>query len=735
MCKKKKKKKKKDKMNHTLLLVAVVFLIACPSIFGWRLSEHDRVLREKHLSVEWIKVGSAPSAHQVVLKFWLRNANWRRVDELTTALSDPNSELYGLYLSLDEVASIVAPEDHVQDALYSWLQRFNVASLDTVPCQDVFVATFNVADAERMLGVRFSMFEHRVNGRRLVRTMEAIDASRVPELLHDELMLVQGVHDFVPTTMRKGYREPTVASSASKKRSLAEPKITGLRPGDRSFAITFEASAEQHMLGVLVAVESAVPTIRYASERESVPTCSRGSCRVTFDAAPEFVPLKVSMRELYANASSSATVRADYPVVVTPFVVPKMLQELYTIPRGARVTNSNCTISVVEFEQQYTSSADLAQFFAGTGIEPGPVTFVGPNDQSNPGGEANLDIQQMMAMAPGAPMTFWSIKADSTAEIDDMLTWLYQLGNTTNPPLVNSASYGMTSQNVDKYLGPGYLAASLKEFQKQALRGLTIVIASGDTGSFDLGPAPMSAGSSCDVTHPDWPSLSPYVVSVSSTYMSPMSVPLCYESGATDCLDAPLGEVAVSVSDGRAWTGGGGFAPASISPRPAYQNAAAAAYLSQSGALPPASSMPDGNSNGRIYPDLTSIGADLLCVVSGQFIPISGSSASAPISAGILALLNNDLLNAGCPQLGFANPMLYELAESSGAFNDVTVGSNRCGSYGFEPVCCSEGLGYQAVPGFDAVSGLGSFDYSLLRAALLAEDGPCHKFLARHNML
>jgi hypothetical protein len=84
-----------------------------------------------------------------------------------------------------------------------------------------------------------------------------------------------------------------------------------------------------------------------------------------------------------------------------------------------------------------------------------------------------------MGVAPGSPTTFWSIYANSTVEIDDILQWAVAMSNTENPPLVNSLSYGMTEENVNTYLGPGYLARSDVEFQKLALRGITIIIADG----------------------------------------------------------------------------------------------------------------------------------------------------------------------------------------------------------------------------------------------------------------
>jgi hypothetical protein len=116
--------------------------------------------------------------------------------------------------------------------------------------------------------------------------------------------------------------------------------------------------------------------------------------------------------------------------------------------------------AVVEFEQQYYSPADLQLFFDAMGITSGPypVTVVGPNDASNPvrasaavhmcvppwcvvpvachgdachgarlvweqGGEANLDIQAMMGLAPGINTTFWSIYANRSVGVVCAVSW------------------------------------------------------------------------------------------------------------------------------------------------------------------------------------------------------------------------------------------------------------------------------------------------------------------------
>ena len=105
----------------------------------------------------------------------------------------------------------------------------------------------------------------------------------------------------------------------------------------------------------------------------------------------------------------------------------------------------------------------------------------------------------------------------------------------------------------------------------------------------------------------------------------------------------------------------------------------------------------------------------------GKMMPVDGTSASAPIFAGIVALLNDIRLNRGQPRLGFMNPWLYQaVAANPGAVQDVVVGQNRCGAYVApgSPVqqCCDSG--FSAIPGFDAVSGLGSPNFEVLASLL-----------------
>jgi kumamolisin len=114
----------------------------------------------------------------------------------------------------------------------------------------------------------------------------------------------------------------------------------------------------------------------------------------------------------------------------------------------------------------------------------------------------------------------------------------------------------------------------------------------------------------------------------------------------------------------------------------------------------------DTNKPGRGVPDVAG-NADpqtgYQTLVDGSQQVVGGTSAVAPLWAGLVALLNQSL---GAP-LGFANPRLYDLLGTA-AFHDITSGSNGA---------------YSAGPGWDACTGLGSPDGAALASALAGDAG------------
>ena len=81
------------------------------------------------------------------------------------------------------------------------------------------------------------------------------------------------------------------------------------------------------------------------------------------------------------------------------------------------------------------------------------------------------------------------------------------------------------------------------------------------------------------------------------------------------------------------------------------------------------------NRSGRAYPDLSAISSNYLVLMGNELQPTSGTSASTPLIAAMVARWNEDRLMNRLPPLGFLNPMIYQtLSKHPSAFNDVQIG-------------------------------------------------------------
>jgi tripeptidyl-peptidase-1 len=104
--------------------------------------------------------------------------------------------------------------------------------------------------------------------------------------------------------------------------------------------------------------------------------------------------------------------------------------------------------------------------------------------------------------------------------------------------------------------------------------------------------------------------------------------------------------------------------------------------------------------------------------IGGQSYPVSGTSASSPVFAALVTLVNDARLAAGKTPIGFLNPVLYS-EKLAAVFNDITSGDNKCCAGGEgSPVCCE--YGFYCSKGWDPVTGLGSVNFSALKQALVA---------------
>jgi len=304
--------------------------------------------------------------------------------------------------------------------------------------------------------------------------------------------------------------------------------------------------------------------------------------------------------------------------------------------------------------------------------------IIGNNIAKDPGLEASLDIEYIMGVAPNATTWFYTYASDNF--FNDLLNWTSTLASAVPTPWIHSVSYGTQGD----YPTDSVVQQLDTEFQKIGLRGISVLIASGDDGS---GCESLNDKELCDcVLYPSYPGSSPYVTAI----------------GATKFLTGNSGpEGAVT-----AFGSGGGFFTDDT--QPSYQSAAVTQYLGQSGlTLPPACSYNPAN---RATPDGSALGdVHFQVVINGGVTAVGGTSASTPTFSAIVTLLNDIRLNNGSPTLGFLNPWLYQTAAANPtAFFDVTVGNNVVAG------CCGSAGGFDCTPGWDPATGVGTPNFAVL---------------------
>jgi kumamolisin len=378
----------------------------------------------------------------------------------------------------------------------------------------------------------------------------------------------------------------------------------------------------------------------------------------------------------------------------SPFT-PVQLAKIYNFPTGADGTGQ--TIAIIELGGGYFP-ADLEQYFASLKLPVPtviPVSVDGANNSPTTAGsddaEVVLDIEVAGAVAPGAQIVVYFAPNEATSKgFLDALT--KAVHDTQFNPSVISISWG----GPEDPSNANFQTQFDQVLQEAALLGVTVCIASGDDGAADMGPKVWDG-----LAHVDFPASSPFALACGGTRL--------IASGSSISSESVWNHKTANVSanagpDGSFDAGGGGVSGAF--PIPAYQNQANV----------PVSLNPAGF-KGRGVPDVSG-DADpdtgYKIQVDSQQIQEGGTSAVAPLWAGLIARINQKLNG----RVGFINPQIYALAAGSAVFHDVTTGNNRVSFKKFKNV------GYDAGTGWDACSGLGSVDGTQLSQVLTVGSQP-----------
>lgn len=336
-----------------------------------------------------------------------------------------------------------------------------------------------------------------------------------------------------------------------------------------------------------------------------------------------------------------------------------------------------------KFRPDEVAAADEFKFII---IDDGP-NYQGPNTSvfvdAGADVEGNLDAQLVLGVSSPTPLfayntggspPFIPSLSTPTDTNEPYLAFLNYILAQDDIPNVFSSSYGDDEQTVPQ----SYAERVCSGFAQLGARGVTYLVSSGDAGVGSSGDCYSNDGKNTYKFTPDFPTSCPWVTSIGATAnFTPETAVTRFASGA-------------------------GFS--NYFGQPEYQASTVNKYIaSLNGTY-------DGlyNKSGRAYPDISAQGNLDVIVYAGELIRVGGTSASSPTVAGILALVNDALIAAGKPKLGFINPWLYK--EAYKTFTDITIGS----SYG-----CNT-TGFPAQAGWDAVTGFGTPVSSFLSTNTIA---------------
>ncbi|CCG82492.1 Protease S8 tripeptidyl peptidase I [Taphrina deformans PYCC 5710] len=629
----------------------------------------------------WQKTGPIDAKVKLPMRIGMSQSNLHKGDELLMSVSHHESPKYGQYFSAEEVADIFAPALETVSVLKEWLESMGVSSGRVSQSANKQWLQFDaeVQEAERLFRTEYYHYEHGSTGQKTV----ACDEYFLPEHVREHV-------DYITPGLK------LMAGGKATTSKLAERENEHEKRG-------FRTSSKSPFSGPIIGSTLSNSTLNLIKQVQ-LQHCDQ-------------------------------------------YITPACIAALYQIPQGTKKAANN-KLGIFE-EGDFYGAQDLVEFFAT--LAPNIPITTQPTVQGIDGGfapslvdgaESDLDLQisypiiypqqtivfqtddifyasgleggggflnTFFDAIDGSYCTYSAFGETGDASIDPVYPDPNILGyqgqrqcGVYKPTNVISISYGEQEDN----LPTNYQQRQCSEIMKLGMQGVTVVVASGDSGvaarSTDDNNADGCLGTG-QVFNPDFPASCPYITALGATYLP---------SGADYKTDA---EVAVT-----RFPSGGGFS--NIYPRPSYQDSTLSSYFANSNPPynsyslttptnnPTAAQYGNGiyNKAGRGYPDAAAVGDNVVIFNNGLPTTIGGTSASAPVFAAMINRINEERIAAGKSTVGFVNPVLYAHPEM---FHDITTGSN--------PGCNTNG--FSAVPGWDPVTGLGTPNYPKMLSVFMAQ--------------
>lgn len=471
-------------------------------------------------------------------------------------------------------------------------------------------------------------------------------------------------------------RKHEAPHSAASSQPMSPTEFAELHGADPAAVALVEAFAEEHHLTVTKS-DCAARTVTLCGTVAQISTAfgvevqvhqlGTSTCRLR--QGPIHIPESLSDAILAVlgidNRPAASTYHSIRPRSAgSASFTPTELAKIYNFPPN---TGKNQTIAIIELGGGYRNS-DLKNYWRKLGLPNVSVSDVAVDrtrnaptgDANGPDGEVVLDIQVAGGVAPGAHIAVYFAPNTDEGFLNAINAAIH---DKRRKPSVISISWGAAETQWTEQAMNAFNAA----FHDAALLDISVCVASGDNGSSD--------GVDDGKAHVDFPASSPWVLACGGT-----------------SLMASNGKIQSETvwNDGTSTVGTGGGVSTFFT-RPGYQ---------ANCEVPP----PQGTTNktGRGIPDVCAVAdpaTGYTVLVDGTEMVVGGTSAVAPLWAGLIALLNEQRGK----NLGWFHPALYGTIAQHKALNDITSGTNGA---------------FSAGKIWDACTGLGSPNGAAILAAL-----------------
>ncbi|GJN76366.1 hypothetical protein PLIIFM63780_010021 [Purpureocillium lilacinum] len=379
----------------------------------------------------------------------------------------------------------------------------------------------------------------------------------------------------------------------------------------------------------------------------------------------------------------------DCKTGIRPECILRQYNITYAPPNGT----SHVRFGIAGFLEQYANFADTQIFFDRYKPELKGYNFsvelvnggANPQTPALSGLEAALDVEYGMAIGHPSQVTYYSVGGhgvklndsgkpypDEYSDNEPYLDLLEYLLNKPDSqlPHVLSISYADDEPTVPR----AYAKKVCCMFGLLAARGVSVIFGAGDGGSAGGRNATCRAndGTNREMTIATFPPSCPWVTAVGAV---------------TNKEDSPPGAEFSS----------GGFSQYFV--RPWWQTDAVEEYVRQL----------DGHLHGyynpsmRALPDISAVGTLYTTIVDHRAVQVDGTSASAPVFAAMIALINDARLRKGKRSLGWLNKRLYS-SKVRKVLHDTTEGQSRSCVFSGD----KKPGGWPAKKGWDAITGLGT---------------------------